>query len=57
MSMAGEKHRSAKLTEVQVRDIKRAPHVARAALAERYGVGVDTISRIRHGITWRAVKA
>lgn len=50
----GERHRSAKLTESQVREI-RASDDPQATLVSRYGVNSGSISRIRRRQTWRHV--
>jgi hypothetical protein len=50
----GERHRSAKLAENDVRAI-RASSDTNTALAKRYGVKPHTISNVRRGVTWRQV--
>lgn len=60
----GENARTAKLTEDQVREIKRLVQpdasgrrgVSDARLAARFGVGKTAIMRIRTGMTWSHVK-
>ena len=51
----GEKHHTTRLTESQIRSI-RASQEPQRILASRFGVKVDTISRIRRRVTWRHVK-
>lgn len=48
----GAAHRSAKLTERDVRDILAATDVAAAVLADRYGVTRENIYGIRKRKTW-----
>lgn len=51
---AGERHGKAKLTMVQVDEIRRAldDGTPRIELARRYGVHYNTITAIRAGVTW-----
>jgi hypothetical protein len=58
--MRGENARSAKLTEDNVREIKRTPtegedRVSNRELGRRYGVSEHAIIRVRKGITWSHV--
>jgi hypothetical protein len=53
--MRGEQHRSAKLTEADVREIRKSTE-ATATLAKRYAVAEHTLSLARRGITWRGVR-
>lgn len=50
----GERHPTAKLTEAQAAEIRAAcASVTHAALASKYGVGVNAIYAIRNGKRWR----
>lgn len=53
----GEAVKSAKLTEAQVRDIRKrlACRVKPKVLAEEYGISLATISSIAHGRYWKHV--
>lgn len=48
----GSKNGRAKLTENQVQEILESPHNSPQILAERFGVSVDTIRKIRNGQRW-----
>ena len=48
---AGEKNKSAKLTETQARAIKKSREPVRV-VAARYGVSIFTVSAIRTGKRW-----
>lgn len=55
-SHPAESNPAAKLTWPDVREIRRARaqgEATNAALAERFGVCVDTVQRAAYGITWR----
>ena len=57
--MRGEKHPLAKLTEDDVRDIRKLLQiktVAQARIAEQFGVSYQTISYIASGKTWGWLK-
>jgi hypothetical protein len=57
-SNMGEKHGMAKLTEVDVRDIKGLLHqdaMTQTAIAKQYHVDPATISNIQRGINWKHV--
>jgi len=47
--------RAARLTPIQVRDIRNSPDKTTAALARRYGVSWSAVKSIRHHRTWRNV--
>lgn len=49
----GEQHSSAKLTEASVADI-RSSDLPASHFAEKYGVTVSTVCRVRRGETWTA---
>lgn len=51
--LAGEAHPLARLTEAAVRDIRARPRELLRVLAAEHGVSVDTVWRIRHGLSWR----
>lgn len=54
----GSAHYCAKLTEQDVRDIRQAHAGAQTsvtALARRYGVAIQTVSRLIHRATWKHV--
>lgn len=57
--MPGEKHPMAKLTEVEVFEIKNmlANKVSISDLARKYGVSLTTICDIKNGRSWTCVKA
>jgi hypothetical protein len=48
----GERHYAAKLTEEDVRSIRRSKEM-HATLARRYKVGERTIRDVRNNITWK----
>ena len=48
----GSKHGMAKLSESQAADIKNNPTMPRKVLADRHGVSVQTIKKIRAGALW-----
>lgn len=52
---AGERARSAKLTERQVRDI-RSDYRSGSVIAAEYGVQRSAINKVRRGDTWRHVQ-
>lgn len=54
---AGERHRSAKLTPEQVRQIRATPnrYGALSALARELGVSPTTVHNAANGITWKDV--
>ncbi len=54
----GSRNGAAKLTERQVRHIKRThlPYINTAELAKQYKVSRFTIMSIHHGITWAHVQ-
>jgi hypothetical protein len=53
----GEQHHGAKLTAVEVRDIRRRhPGESMRALARAYGVSPRCIEKIVHGLTWKHVR-
>lgn len=53
----GAKNHNAKLTESDVRYIRRNPErLSLSRLAERFGMSVSSLSYIRSGKTWRHVK-
>lgn len=54
-SYRGARHHSAKLTELQVREIRESPASARS-LARRYGVKHGSILSIKTGKTWGWLK-
>lgn len=52
----GSKHPLAKLTDVQVREIRRKylrPRTTARMLAEQFGVSEPTIRKITHGTSWK----
>jgi hypothetical protein len=51
----GADHPEAKLTENEVRNIRRST-ATQAAIAAEYGVARTTVSAIRRGITWKHLK-
>lgn len=54
--LSGEKHHQAKLTEREVREIRRLRgKVTRKDLALQYGVKRSTIDNVLDGSTWRSV--
>jgi hypothetical protein len=56
-TFSGEKHYLAKLTESDVREIRKLRgKVSQKKLAERYGVAQTGICKIQLGYTWRHVK-
>lgn len=58
LGQRGESNGRAKLTEEQVRDIRRraAEGEQTVRLAEEFGVGCPIISQIKHGTRWRHVR-
>lgn len=54
---SGEKNPHAKLTENEVKEIKRLlpTHTVRW-IAQKYGIHTSTIHQIARGLTWRHVK-
>lgn len=55
-SLRGVKHRDAKLTEKEVREIRALPDSAiTRRIAEQYGVHEATIASVRRGQTWKHV--
>lgn len=57
---SGERHHSARLTEDQVREIRRravAERLSESQLGTIYGVGQTTISKILRGKIWKSVAA
>lgn len=55
-SNAGERHRSAKLTEKDVLEIRKRPASMRTELAQEFGVSACTISQILHRSTWKHIE-
>lgn len=53
--LRGESHHAAKLTEVQVREIRAIVELSASKIACSYGVSKGLIKRIRAGSTWRHV--
>ena len=53
--LVGEKHGMSKLTEAQVRDIRKSDKPG-TALATRYGISTTTICDIRKGRIWKHIK-
>lgn len=51
----GEKHYCAKLTVVQVKEIKNTPSLSIGQLGNKYNVSPTTIYDIRRGKTWKSV--
>ena len=51
----GEKQRSAKLTEIQVKEILESDELQQV-LADQYGVYNQTISKIKRGDHWKHIK-
>lgn len=49
----GERHHSARLSEQDVRDIRRDETSTTTWLAKKYGVRWAAIDRARRGVTWR----
>ena len=58
MALSGSKHPNAKLTERDVRKIKkmRSKKVTQRECAEHFDVSISVIQAIEYGITWRHVK-
>lgn len=52
----GEKNPSAKLTEGQVREIRKLGHLTLKRIGEMYGVHLSTIALIRSGRLWGYLK-
>ena len=54
----GERSGTAKLTEEQIREIRRdlADGVAQTVIAEYYGISQIQVSRINRGLQWKNVK-
>jgi DNA-binding XRE family transcriptional regulator len=52
LAPSGPNHHRAKLSEEQVRQI-RASKATQTALAKQFGVGQQTISRIKTGFNWK----
>ncbi len=55
INIIGEKHYKAKLTENNVKEIKKHPEITQKTFAERFGVNRWQIYAIRHGITWKHI--
>jgi DNA-binding XRE family transcriptional regulator len=51
----GATHVSSKLTEDQVREIKRDTHISGYSLAKKLNVNDQTIYDIRNGVTWKHI--
>lgn len=57
-SCRGEKHWNSKLTETQIRDIKFQLlfGIKQRLIADKHNISEGTISRIKHGTTWRCIQ-
>jgi hypothetical protein len=56
MSLKGESHPRAKLTEEQVKEIRLITHIGCRKIAKIYGIDHTTVCYIRKGKLWKHIK-